>query len=126
VWTDAGDEVLLDLAALRVDVRPGCLKVALPLEADELGRERVHVTIAIGRDGRGLLAGAADPPPDDAPPLTARWMLALQGALWAGLLAIAGAPKARGSRRAGYDHGRESAHAELGTLLRRRERGRVS
>lgn len=92
VWTDAGDEVLVHLESLRATREGACLIIALDLEADEIGRERVEVRFALGRDRDGQIVGATDANParTDAAgrPLAGRWGEALQDGLWSALVLL--------------------------------------
>lgn len=126
VWTETGDEVLLRLDGLRATVVSGALAIELDLEADDVGRERVQIRFALGRDEQGRLVGSSDEDPGalptkggkrEIPTLTARWGRTLQDALWAALVALVDGEAAAGA--AGGIPGR--AFPEIAQALRSRD-----
>jgi len=88
IWADAGDEVLLLLDQLRVDVVRGAIAIVAPLQADDLQIEQVVTRFVLGLDADGRLTGTTDGRPLTGGPLAARWGAALQEALWGALVAL--------------------------------------
>jgi hypothetical protein len=89
VWTDAGDDILLHLSALRVVLRSGLIVVSVDLECDQTGREALVMpfSVAASRDQAGLLAVTEELPRGNGL-LVGRWGKLLQDAVWQALLAI--------------------------------------
>lgn len=90
VWTDLGDEVLVHLDSLVVDVGPGAVTASLVLESDQTGRQTMRVPFAVGesRDDASLIA-VTEELPSGHPGLAARWGRSVQAALWNGVLDLA-------------------------------------
>ncbi|HXU63489.1 MAG TPA: hypothetical protein VN962_17445 [Polyangia bacterium] len=88
IWADAGDEVLVLLDQLKVDVVRGAIAIVAPLQADDLPVEQVVTRFVLGLDAEGHLTGTTDASPLTGGPLAARWGAALQGALWGALVAL--------------------------------------
>ena len=90
VWTDRGDEVLVHLDSVQVQIAGGALLIAVELETDQTGRQPLVVALALGgeKDRAGLIA-ATDALPRGHGALAARWGVALQDAVWTVLLELA-------------------------------------
>jgi hypothetical protein len=88
IWADAGDEVLVLLDQLRVDVVRGAVAIVAALQADDLGVENVVTRFVVGLDAEGRLTGTTDAGPLTRGPLAARWSGVLQDALWGALVAL--------------------------------------
>lgn len=98
VWVEGGDEVVVHLDSLRVQVLDRILLASLDLETDQTGRQTLAVPFALASEGGpgGLVAVTEETPRGDAA-LVARWGHTVQEAIWAGVLALASdAAKARG------------------------------
>lgn len=91
VWVEDGDEVLVHLDSLRVQLLDRIMLASVDLESDQTGRQTLVVPLALasGAGPGGLLAVTEESPRGDAA-LVARWGHTLQEALWAGILAVAG------------------------------------
>ena len=89
VWTDAGDDILLQLSSLRVVLRSGLIVVSIDLECDQTGRESLVMpfSVAASRDQAGLLAVTEELPRGNGL-LVGRWGKLIQDAVWSALLAI--------------------------------------
>jgi hypothetical protein len=90
VWTDVGEEVLVHLDSLAIEVGPGLIVASLDLESDQTGRETMRVPFAVGesREKGGMIALTEDLPTGHRG-LAARWGSSLQAVLWEGVLAEA-------------------------------------
>lgn len=90
IWVDQGDEVLVHLEAMQIEMQDGLLLVSVDLETDQTGRTPLIVSIALGKsnDGAGLLA-VTDEYPRGNGILAARWGSILQEGVWASLLGLA-------------------------------------
>jgi len=90
IWVDHGDEVLVHLESMEVQMLDGIMLVSVDLESDQTGRTPLIVSIAFGKsdDGAGLL-GVTDEYPRGNGVLAARWGAVLQEAVWASLLGLA-------------------------------------
>lgn len=90
VWTDLGDEVLVHLDSITVDVGPGVVTASLALESDQTGRQTLRVPFAVGesREDASLIA-VTEELPVGHPELSARWGRSVQAALWNGVLDLA-------------------------------------
>lgn len=87
VWTDLGDEVLVHLDSLSVEVGDGVIEASLDLETEQTGRQKMTVPFAVGatrEDGAALVVTEDLPRGHEG--LAARWGQAVQAALWAGVL----------------------------------------
>jgi len=89
VWVEDGDEVLVHLDSLRVQLLDRIVLASIDLESDQTGRQTLVVPLALasGPGPGGLLAVTEETPRGDSA-LVARWGRTLQEALWAGLLAV--------------------------------------
>ncbi len=87
VWADVGEEVLVHLDSLAIEVHPGLIVATLDLESDQTGRETMSVPFAVG-DSRedGTMIAVTEELPTGHPGLAARWGPSIQAALWAGIL----------------------------------------
>ena len=92
VWVKDGDEVVLWLDSLGVDIEPGTLRVRVDLETEQTGRAPQDVVIALAEPSAppSLLAVSDETARGDAR-LAARWGRTLQDAVWSALLEVAGA-----------------------------------
>lgn len=90
VWTDVGDEVLVHIDSIAVDVGPGVVTASLVLESDQTGQQTLRVPFAVGesREGASLIA-VTEELPTGHPGLAARWGRSVQAALWKGVLDLA-------------------------------------
>jgi hypothetical protein len=90
VWVDAGDEVLLHLESIAVQIIANSLVVSVDLECDQTGRTPLVAAFALGTgsDAAGLVA-VTDELPHGNGLLAARWGSQLQTAVWAAILGIA-------------------------------------
>lgn len=90
VWTDLGDEVLVHLDSLAVEVRDGAIHASLDLDSDQTGRQTLTVPFAVGdrREDGAAVALTEDLPTGHAG-LAARWGRSVQAALWSGVLDMA-------------------------------------
>jgi hypothetical protein len=90
VWVKDGDEVVVWLDSLRVELAPAQIRVRVDLETDQTGRDEQEVVIALApRSGPpSLLAVAADSSAGGEA-LAARWGRTLQDAVWGALLDLA-------------------------------------
>lgn len=91
IWVKEGDEVVVWLDSLSVALEPGMVRVRVDLESDQTGRAAQDVVIALAEPSSppSLLAVSDETARGDAR-LAARWGRALQDAVWAGLLELAG------------------------------------
>lgn len=91
VWVKDGDEVVVWLDSLTVQLEPGIIRVRVDLEAEQTGRAWQDVVIAVAQPSAppSLLALADETAHGDAR-LTARWGQTLQDAVWGTLLELAG------------------------------------
>jgi hypothetical protein len=91
IWVQDGDEVVLWLDSLTVDVQPGLLRVGLDLETRQSGRCRQDVAIALADASapRSHLAVTTDAARGEFR-IAARWGRALQDATWGAVLDMAG------------------------------------
>jgi hypothetical protein len=90
VWVDAGDEVLVHLDSVAVQMTARGVLVSVDLETDQTGRTPLIVSLALsnGKDAAGLVA-VTDELPRGNGLLAARWGAHLQAAVWAGILGLA-------------------------------------
>jgi hypothetical protein len=90
IWVDHGDEVLVHLEAMRIQMQDGLILVSVDLQTDQTGRTPLIISIALGKpnDSAGLL-GVTDEYPRGNGILAARWGTVLQEAVWAALLSLA-------------------------------------
>jgi len=87
VWSDLGDEVLVHLDSLTIEVDDGLIRAGLDLESDQTGRETLVVPIAVGdRREEGVTIAVTESVPMGHEGLAARWGQAVQAAVWAGVL----------------------------------------
>lgn len=87
VWTDLGDEVLVHLDSISVEVREGLIMASLDLEADQTGRQTMKVPFALGGSREeGAAIGVTEDLPLGHPGLAARWGKSIQASLWSGVL----------------------------------------
>lgn len=94
IWTDGTDEVLVHLDALEVDARDGVLVVVVDLEADDLPRERVSLSFALGEraSSPGELVATTTARVDGGV-LATRWGAIAQDAVFAALESVRRAPR---------------------------------
>lgn len=98
IWEDAGDEVLVYLASVRVKMAGQTIVVSVDLETDQTGRAPVIVRFVFGTadDGAGMIAATDELPHGDAV-LAARWGTVLRDVVWCALVGTATAyARARG------------------------------
>lgn len=90
VWVDHGDDVLVHLDALQIQIVAQNVLVALDLETDQTGRKTIVVPFALAAAGgdAGLVA-VTDALPRGNGMLVARWGSAVQAAVWNSLLSLA-------------------------------------
>jgi len=90
VWVDHGDDVLVHLDALQIQIVGQNVLVALDLETDQTGRKTLVVPFALAAAGgdAGLIA-VTDALPRGNGMLVARWGSAVQAAVWNSLLSLA-------------------------------------
>ncbi len=87
VWSDLGDEVLVHLDSLSVEVEEGMIVAALDLECDQTGRETLTVPFAVGSSREdGSVIAVTESVPMGHPGLASRWGQAVEAALWSGVL----------------------------------------
>jgi hypothetical protein len=91
VWVDGGDEAVAHLDSLTARILDGAVVMSLDLETDQTGRAPVVARFAVAgaQDTAGLVA-ATDEVAGGHPVLAARWGAAVQNAMWAALLGLAG------------------------------------
>jgi hypothetical protein len=90
VWVKDGDEVVLWLDSLRVELTPAQIRVRVDLETDQTGRDEQEVVIALAPpSGRPSLLAVAGDSSAGGEALTARWGRTLQDAVWGALLDLA-------------------------------------
>jgi hypothetical protein len=83
VWVDGDSELAIGLAALRVRMDTGLLRLAIPVRCEETGRAEVEVAFAVGSPAEpaGLYASTFRRP--NGPPLVVdRWGDALVAFAW--------------------------------------------
>jgi len=90
IWVDAGDEVLVHLDSIQINLVEGIVLISVDLETDQTGRTPLIVNFALGNatDPAGLVA-VTDEYPRGNGSLAARWGSAVQAALWSALLGLA-------------------------------------
>jgi hypothetical protein len=90
VWVKDGDEVVVWLDSLSVQLEPGVVRIRVDLETEQTGRAPQDVAIAVAPPSEppSLLAVTSELPGGDAR-LAARWGQTLQDAVWGELLALA-------------------------------------
>jgi hypothetical protein len=115
VWVKDGDEVVVWLDSLRVELAPARIRVLVDLETDQTGRDEQEVVIALAprSDKPSLLAVAGDSS-SGADALTARWGRTLQDAVWGALLALADERAGAGVAGIAADDGTLVVHAAGG------------
>lgn len=87
VWSDLGDEVLVHLDSLSIEVAEGVILAGLDLECDQTGRETLTVPFAVGSSREdGSVIAVTEAVPMGHPGLAARWGQAVEAALWSGVL----------------------------------------
>ena len=87
VWSDLGDEVLVHLDSLTVEVDDGLIRAGLDLESDQTGRQTLVVPIAVGgHREEGVTLAVTESVPMGHAGLAARWGQAVQAAVWSGVL----------------------------------------
>ncbi len=103
IWVDRGDEVLVHLNSIRIQIRDGMLLISIVLETDQRGRTPMVVALALGgvNDPAGLVAVVDELPHGDGV-IASRWGKTLQEALWASLTGLA------------LDHAKERSSAPHG------------
>lgn len=90
VWVDHGDEVLLHLDAVQVQVVGNVLLVAVDLECDQSGRQPLVVPLALpGADEAPSMVCVADELPRGNATLATRWGAILTDAVWSALVDLA-------------------------------------
>ena len=91
VWVKDGDEVVVWLDSLSVQLEPGAVRVRVDLETEQTGRAPQDVVIAVAHPSAppSLLAVSDETARGDTR-LAARWGRTLQNAVWEALLEIAG------------------------------------
>jgi hypothetical protein len=90
VWVKDGDEVVVWLDSLRVELTPAQVRVRVDLETDQTGRDEQEVVIALApRSGRPSLLAVAGDSSAGGEALAARWGRTLQDAVWGALLDLA-------------------------------------
>jgi hypothetical protein len=91
VWVKDGDEVVVWLDSLSVQLEPGTVRVRVDLETDQTGRAPQDVVIAVAEPSAppSLLAVSDETARGEAR-LAARWGRTLQDAVWGALLDLAG------------------------------------
>jgi hypothetical protein len=115
VWVKDGDEVVVWLDSLRVELAPAQIRVRVDLETDQTGRDEQEVVIALApRSGRPSLLAVAGDASTGGAALAARWGRTLQDAVWGALLDLA--DERAGDRAAGIaaDDGTLIVHAAGG------------
>jgi hypothetical protein len=106
IWIDQGDEVLVHLDSIATRLLDGILLISLDLETDQTGRATMVVPFAIGgANGEASLIAVTDELPRGNGVLASRWGEAVQAAVWAAVLGIAG------------DHAKERASAPHGITV---------
>lgn len=90
VWVDDGDELLVHLDTLAVRFSTDGIRVELAVEADDIARSSVIVTLALGSNPRPdtVLAVAGDRPCGDEL-VIGRWGAVLEHAVWAAIVSAA-------------------------------------
>jgi len=90
IWVDRGDEVLVHLDSVRVEIADRLLLISVELETDQTGRTPLVVAYALGdaTDPAGLVVVTDDLPRGNGV-LASRWGKILQEAVWASILAAA-------------------------------------
>ena len=112
VWVKDGDEVVVWLDSLRVELAPAKVRVLVDLETDQTGRDQQEVVIALApRSGKPSLLAVAGDSSAGGEALAARWGRTLQDAVWGALLELA--DERAGTRAAGIaaDDGTLVVHA---------------
>ena len=90
VWVKDGDEVVVWLDSLRVELAPARIRVRVDLETDQTGRDEQEVVIALApRSGPPSLLAVAGDCTAGGQALAARWGRTLQDAVWGALLDLA-------------------------------------
>jgi hypothetical protein len=90
VWVKDGDEVVVWLDSLRVELVPAQIRVRVDLETDQTGRDEQEVVIALApRSGPPSLLAVAGDSSTGGEALAARWGRTLQDAVWGALLELA-------------------------------------
>ena len=91
VWVKDGDEVVVWLDSLSVELERGAVRVRVELETDQTGRAPQDVVIAVAEPSAppSLLAVTDETARGDER-LAARWGRTLQDAVWSALLDLAG------------------------------------
>jgi hypothetical protein len=91
VWVKDGDEVVVWLESLRVQLRRGIVRVRVDLETRETGRAAQDVVIVVAEPAAPpSLLGVSDETARGDSRLAARWGRTLQDAVWGALLDLAG------------------------------------
>jgi hypothetical protein len=90
VWVKDGDEVVVWVDTLTVQLQPGTVRARVELETEQTGRTPQDVVIAVAEPSAppSLLAVTDETARGDAP-LAARWGQTLQDAVWGTLLELA-------------------------------------
>src|SRR5262249_16552416 len=90
IWVDHGDEVLVHLESMQIEMQEGLILVSVDMETDQTGRKPLIGSIAVGKtnDGAGLI-GTTDEYPRGNGLLAARWGAVLQDAVWNSLMSLA-------------------------------------
>lgn len=90
VWVKDGDEVVVWLDTLSVQLEPGAVRARIDLETEQTGRAPQDVVIAVAEPSAppSLLAVTDETARGDAR-LAARWGQTLQDAVWGTLLELA-------------------------------------
>ena len=115
VWVKDGDEVVVWLDSLRVEIAPAQIRVRVDLETDQTGRDEQEVVIALApRSGPPSLLAVAGDSSRGGEALAARWGRTLQDAVWGALLDLADERAGDGAAGIAADDGTLVVHAAGG------------
>jgi hypothetical protein len=99
VWSDGGDELVVDVFKISVKLAPGFVQFAIPVRCDQTGAAVVQLALAVGGPDRpaGLFA-AAERRPRGPAAVVDRWADALVALAWGTLLQLANVVSAAAGR----------------------------
>jgi hypothetical protein len=91
VWSEGGDELVVDPAHVEVRTTEGTVLLSIPVRCDETGPATVEVAFAVGAPDRPAgLFGATEERPRGPVPVVDRWADALIAFAWSTVLELAG------------------------------------
>ena len=90
VWSEGGDELVIDPAHVEVHTTDGTVLLSIPVRCDETGPTQVEVAFAVGAPDRPAGSFGATEERPRGHPIVDRWADALIAFVWSTVLELAG------------------------------------